>query len=112
MATKFYTFEQNNTGGTWDKDLGYVVIIEAENPKQANEKAEEHGLYFNGVMNGIDCPCCGDRWYEVDEYDSIEPDSLGEEIEDIKHYQKDWDLSSTIYYANGKIEKIHSKETK
>lgn len=29
MSTKFYIFDQNNSGGYWDKVLGYVVIIEA-----------------------------------------------------------------------------------
>lgn len=103
---KFYVFQQNNTGGTWDKYLGYVVIVEAENPEQANELAEDMGIYFDGVNFGPDCPCCGDRWYEVDEDDAIEPEDLAEELEDIKRYQKDWGLHSTIRYATGKKEII------
>ena len=93
---KFYIFNQNNSGGYWDKILGFKVIIEAENPKQANKLAEVMGIYFNGVETGEDCPCCGDRWYEVDEYDAIEPENLAKELEDIKRRQKDWELSSTI----------------
>ena len=93
---KFYIFNQNNSGGYWDKILGFKVIIEAENPKQANKLAEVMGIYFNGVETGEDCPCCGDRWYEVDEYDAIEPEHLAKELEDIKRRQKDWELSSTI----------------
>lgn len=103
MSTKFYIFDQNNSGGYWDKVLGYKVIIEAENPRQANKLAEVMGIYFNGVDNGMDCECCGDRWCEVDEYDAIEPENLAEELEDIKRSQKDWELSSTIRYANGEI---------
>lgn len=103
---KFYEFPQNNTGGEWDKILGYVVIIEAETPEKANEKAEEIGIYFDGVENGEDCECCGDRWCEVDEYDAIEPENLAKELEDIKRRQKDWELSSTIRYADGRVEKI------
>ena len=87
---KFYVFDQNNSGGYWDKILGYKVIIEAENPRQANKLAEVMGIYFNGVENGEDCECCGDRWYEVDEYDAIEPENLAKELEDIKRRQKDW----------------------
>ena len=103
MSTKFYIFDQNNSGGYWDKVLGYVVIIEAETPEKANEKAEEIGIYFDGVESGEDCECCGDRWCEVDEYDAIEPENLAKELEDIKQRQKDWELSSTIRYANGEI---------
>lgn len=103
---KFYEFPQNNTGGTWDRILGYVVIIEAENPEKANEKAEEIGIYFDGTKYGRDCPCCGDRWCEVDEYDAVEPENLKEEFEEIKAYQKNWELSSTIYYADGRVEDI------
>lgn len=103
MNTKFYVFDQNNSGGYWDKVLGYKVIIEAENPRQANKLAEVMGIYFNGVENGEDCECCGDRWCEVDEYDAIEPENLAKELEDIKQHQKDWELSSTIRYANGEI---------
>ena len=86
---KFYIFDQNNTGGYWDKILGFKVIVEAENPRQANKLAEVMGIYFNGVENGEDCECCGDRWYEVDEYDAIEPENLAKELEDIKRRQKD-----------------------
>ena len=100
---KFYVFDQNNSGGYWDKILGFKVIIEAENPRQANKLAEVMGIYFNGVENGEDCECCGDRWHEVDEYDAIEPENLAKELEDIKLRQKVWELSSTIRYANGKI---------
>lgn len=104
---KFYEFPQSNAGGYWNKILGYVVIIEAETPEKANKKAEEIGIYFDGVENGEDCECCGDRWYRVeDEYDEIEPENLNEEIEEIKHYQKKWKLTSTIYYADGRVEKI------
>ena len=28
-------------------------------------------IYFNGVANGIDCPCCGDRWDERDVYEEV-----------------------------------------
>lgn len=48
------------------------VYIEAENAEEANEKALQIGIYFNGVEDGIDCPCCGDRWYPVSERDAVE----------------------------------------
>ena len=31
--------------------------------------AEDIGLYFDGVEQGMDCSCCGDRWYRAWEDD-------------------------------------------
>lgn len=45
--------------------VAHYVIIEAVNAAQANEIAETIGIYFNGCDAGIDCYCCGDRWYPV-----------------------------------------------
>lgn len=61
----FYTFKQNNSGGTFvmNERVAHFVIIEADSVREANEKAESIGIYFNGVDDNIDCPCCGDRWY-------------------------------------------------
>ena len=65
MKTKFYEFAQNNSGGHFDVDenICHRIIIEAENEQNAIEKAEQLGCYWNGVEKGLDCPCCGDRWY-------------------------------------------------
>ena len=41
------------------------MIIEAENASEANARGEGLGIYFDGVKNGCDCECCGDRWYPV-----------------------------------------------
>lgn len=61
-----YKFDQNNSGGSFvvDDVLTHRVIIEALTEKDAISKAEDLGIYFNGVDEGIDCPCCGDRWDE------------------------------------------------
>ena len=59
----FYTYTQNNSGGKWDYDekrgITHHVIIEADSTDDADKKAEQIGLYFDGAG---DCPCCGDRW--------------------------------------------------
>lgn len=64
--TKFWTFTQNNTGGSFDfneeNGITHYVIIEARNADHANRRAEAIGLYFDGVDAGEDCECCGDRW--------------------------------------------------
>lgn len=46
------------------------VWIEAESAAEANRLAQYNGLYFDGVDDGIDCDCCGDRWYSADECDA------------------------------------------
>lgn len=50
--TKFYTFRQNNSGGSFDIDekLSEWVIIEAINGNDAISKAENIGIYFNVKM--------------------------------------------------------------
>lgn len=63
----FYEFHQNNSGGSFDvtETVTHYVIIEADSPKEANLKAKDIGIYFNGVEDGFDCSCCGDRWSSV-----------------------------------------------
>jgi len=69
---KFFTYSQNNSGGFYSGPYG--VIVEAPNQDVANALAESvAGVYFNGVRNGRDCQCCGDRWYPGwNEYDKAE----------------------------------------
>lgn len=69
--TKFYQFDQNNSGGHFivNENLCNIVVIEAESPEQANEKAKDLGIYFYGTTEGSDCPCCGDRWYKASNSD-------------------------------------------
>lgn len=68
---KFYTFRQNNSGGSFYGP--HYVIIEAESPEAANliaENTDEVNIYFDGCALGIDCNCCGDRWSRVYESDA------------------------------------------
>jgi hypothetical protein len=75
----FFEFHQNNTGGSFTGPAHYV-IVEADSAHEANEIAEDLGLYWNGCDEGYDCPCCGDRWYPLwdDEEGSDEPEVYGE----------------------------------
>ena len=65
----FYHFSQNNSFGEFKFDeatgLTHHVVIEAETANAANEKLQAIGGYFDGVNDGIDCLCCGDRWYKT-----------------------------------------------
>lgn len=63
VVPKFFTYSQNNSGGSFKIDefsgITKFVIIESYSAADANLKAESIGLYFDG--DG-DCACCGDRW--------------------------------------------------
>ncbi len=65
IETKFYCFNQNNSGGKFVKDknsgIGEFVIIEATDYRDANSRAETIGIYFDSKR---DCSCCGSRWSE------------------------------------------------
>lgn len=66
--SKFYEFNQNNSGGNFvfneQNGLTHHVVIEANTRDQASALAQDAGIYFDGVADGLDCGCCGDRWYE------------------------------------------------
>ena len=72
----FYEFRQNNSGGSFTVDqergISRSVIIEATDHIHANYLAGRLGIYFDGVDQGNDCSCCGDRWYKVSEGDGCE----------------------------------------
>jgi|ERR1700747_1051362 len=73
-GNKFYTFDQNNSGGSFEFSdvFAHFMIIEAASADEANEIAEGLGIYFNGCETGEDCSCCGDRWHQASEYDADE----------------------------------------
>jgi hypothetical protein len=64
---QWFTFHQNNSGGRWvvDNDVDAYVIVQAHNADEANQLAQRIGIYFNGVEDGTDCECCGDRWSSI-----------------------------------------------
>lgn len=74
----FYEVNQNNSGGYFvvNDYLCHRLFIEADSYADAKLKAEEFGCYWNGVTENIDCPCCGDRWFSIDEVD----------LEELKEY--------------------------
>jgi|SRR5690242_6401892 len=68
QETRFYFFRQNNSGGMFyydDAGISTYVIVEARDVNQANQIAQNKGIYFDGCYDGRDCNCCGDRWYEA-----------------------------------------------
>ena len=79
-TAKYYTFNQNNSGGIFydrpKSGISATVIIEARSAKEANRLAEDIGIYFDGCDNGIDCECCGNRWYRVSDDDGYDVPSI------------------------------------
>ncbi|KRT89348.1 MULTISPECIES: DUF7296 family protein [Bacillus] len=67
----FYEYTQNNSGGSFitNDKLCHRIFIEANSYEEADTIAEGLGVYWNGVSEGIDCDCCGDRWGIADPVD-------------------------------------------
>jgi hypothetical protein len=74
----FFEYVQNNSFGEFhvSENTAPYVIIEASDASAANVRAEGLGIYFHGCENGLDCPCCGDRWNEAWKDDGSEVPTL------------------------------------
>ncbi|MGW3072762.1 DUF7296 family protein [Kitasatospora sp. NPDC001132] len=104
----FYTYNQNNSGGGFDYDaergISVFVIVEADSAEGADARAREIGLYFDGVEDGNDCDCCGDRWSEAWSGDQV-PSIYGTPLENHRPYGT-WmgDLPEAyVHYADGRV---------
>lgn len=75
----YFTYWQNNSGGSFDRPAIYV-IVEAATAEEANAIAEMHGIYFNGCEAGEDCECCGDRWGHARGEGDAEPLIYGQSV--------------------------------
>jgi hypothetical protein len=85
----WFRFHQNNSGGSHDidhkKGIGPNVWVEADTPEEANEYAKSIGVYFDGVEKELDCECCGDRWYPVQDHDKIDEYEIRREYDFFFH---------------------------
>lgn len=103
----FFTYGQNNTGGDFivevDKGIAEWVIVEADNSVEANERAEDIGIYFHGCSYGKDCSCCGDRWSEIyeEEEGTEEPKIYDESPEKYKKSMYGRKKTVVVHYKNG-----------
>jgi hypothetical protein len=71
----YYRFHQNNSRGTY-KEPAKVIIIEADNSEEAEQRfLSIDGAYFDYKYE-IDCKCCGTRWDSGYVLDDGELDSL------------------------------------
>lgn len=118
----WYEFNQNNSGGSFtvDDQVCHVLYIEADSVNEANHKAIDKGVYFNGFENGIDCYCCGDRW---DQGEPLEfplvysPELSFQNIEELADYLSIGSNMSLTYiarffYADGTVKEISRKKGK
>jgi len=110
----FYTFSQNNTGGSFEVNgqVSHYVIIEAKSADEANWRASDRAdIYFDGCDAHMDCPCCGDRWYTSEESEGTEhPEIYGEDIATFREKKDGFGMGwkgVIVYYDDGTKE-IHS----
>lgn len=119
----WYRWDQNNTGGHFDVDgnLCHRLFIEADTYEEAEQKALDLGVYYNGCEDDLDCPCCGDRWYSGDEVKlqkngtyKYTPDMVFACIEDYVQYLADeygWtDPDARMFYADGDVQEITGRK--
>jgi hypothetical protein len=101
----FYEWKQNNSGGVFfvNENLSNRVVIEADTYEQAEAKAFDFGIYYEGCRDGRDCDCCGDRWYEGHELTEscLEGKTLDEYLQWMAD-QYGWeDPDIIVHYADG-----------
>jgi hypothetical protein len=100
----FYTYRQNNSGGSFiiNDNVDQWVIIEAPTGDQADLIADDIGIYFGGVGSGRDCDCCGDRWYPAtnDGYDVADvPTIYGKQVTDLQDV-RDQHTNVVVHYLD------------
>ncbi len=95
----FFTYQQNNSGGYYEIDdtVAQVVIIEADSPEEANERASDIGIF-----SYWSCECCGERFSSKSDLAS------GCESVEEAFKEADWmrdDKQVRIYYKDGTVSK-------
>lgn len=117
---KWFEFNQNNSGGSFDvtSELCHRVFIEAKDDVAALSKGLDMGIYLDGVADGIDCKCCGDRWHLPNEVDVpvLGYDRPFDTIEEYAQYLADhygWTTPDIrLYYADGRKAEIFTRKQK
>lgn len=111
----WYEWTQNNSGGSFDVDdkITHRLFIEAETKDEAEAKAESIGVYYDGCQSGMDCECCGDRWYEGHELE-LPYYSGAETVEEAAQYLADkygWcSPDARIFYKDGSVKEVYTNK--
>lgn len=108
----FFTYTQNNSGGDFifkENKVSHFVIVEADSLDEANEIAQDVGVYFGGVSIQIDCSCCGDRWSNYFITPTEDPEIYEEPAEswDARKYMGIGVPEVIIHYKSGEIASLH-----
>jgi hypothetical protein len=91
----FYHYDQNNSGGFF-REPALNVFIEASSHKEADAIALDNGLYFDGVDEDRDCPCCGDRWSRSFRKPLEDQDAVDAVIEKNRKWDEVWSNSDNV----------------
>jgi len=105
----YYTYNQNNSGGSFHHDsrVCHYVIVQAVSPADADRRAENIGIYFDGVAHGRDCSCCGDRWDSAWPAGTAQPEIYGKdprEYDDM--FTKSGEVMCRIYHMDGTVTEV------
>lgn len=85
IPMRWFEYNQNNSGGAFNGPL--FVLVEAQNAAEADFRATHYGpVYFDGVDEGSDCECCGDRWHRAWGEGDPEPLIYGEPYKEYRHW--------------------------
>lgn len=112
----WWRYRQRNPGGGFDEEYGYTTYIHAPSASQADDIAENNGIYFDGVRYGRDCSCCGDRWSSAwDGEPDLEDCTVAELAEklvanDELKYAVDWNLGIRIIDSDGTVHWLRRHE--
>lgn len=105
---KFFHYSQNNSGGSFDFSedpaITHHVVIEAKDAADADIRAIQIGLYFDGCADGRDCSCCGDRWNPAYGEGNEAPMVYDDPAEaSISHRWMKPGKEIAVHYADGRI---------
>lgn len=98
MASKFFTFSQNNSGGYYVQDdtVDHLVVVEADNADDADSRASKKGVFSYHY-----CDCCGPRF--CGQYDKARG------FRSVKAaVASHWKQSPgvVVHYKDGRVEKV------
>ena len=99
----FLLFDQNNSGGGFDFDkkagITETVVVEGNDYDHCISRALDIGIYFDGCEKGLDCDCCGDRWYEPWDEEGLTLDQMKEKVNKSFSFMKKYQVC--IHFLNG-----------
>ena len=95
---KLFVVHQNNSGGSYCVNdfngTGERVFVLAKDEYSALDLLEGKSVvYFDGVSQGLDCECCGDRWWRYAEEVEYENNKV------VSFYSFDEAYDFVVYYV-------------